>query len=83
MKYAIGDTVMRNTATMGQDQAAAHNRLYPGGHVGTVTKLEVEGFTPRYPYYVEFADGWGWYGEADLLPATAPEAQPSLFGEVA
>jgi hypothetical protein len=80
--FQVGDRVQVNTAVMGDDQAAAHNRVYPGGRRGTVTKLEIEGFTPRYPYYVEFADGWGWFGDVDLLPATVPEAQASLFGEV-
>jgi hypothetical protein len=82
MTYAIGDRVLRNTATMGADQAAAHNRLYPGGHVGTVMFVEADAtFTPAHQYKVNFADGWGWYGDADLLPAAVPEAQASLFGE--
>ena len=84
MTYAIGDRVMRNTATMGTDQAAAHNRLYRDGHVGTVVFVEADAtFTPAHQYKVAFADGWGWYGDAGLLPATVPAEQASLFGEVA
>lgn len=78
MTYSIGDHVERNPSMVPVAQLAEWHREYPGGRRGVVVGIDTQ--FDATPYCVEWADGATvFYRAADLLPATVPAAQASLF----
>lgn len=79
MTFQLGDKVERNPAAVSSSQIAEWHRQYPGGRRGVVIGIDDQ-FAAR-PYLVRWDDNHDEFHcrDADLLPATVPAAQASLF----
>ena len=79
MIFQLGDKVERNPAAVSSSQIAEWHREYPGGRRGVVIGID-EQFAAR-PYHVRWDDDYAdaYSADKDLLPATVPAAQASLF----